>query len=67
MDKAAEEGNLQLLIQLHTKGNKCTTCAMDDAARNGHLEIIKWLHENRTDGCTKSANAQGCMLPGMVI
>jgi hypothetical protein len=25
------------------------------AARNGHLEIIKWLHQNRTEGCTTDA------------
>jgi len=25
---------------------------MDYAARLGHLEIVKWLHINRTEGCT---------------
>ena len=29
--------------------------AMDDAAKNGHLEVIIWLHENRTEGCTSNA------------
>ena len=24
----------------------------DWAAENGHLEIVKYLHENRTEGCT---------------
>jgi len=28
---------------------------MDGAAWNGHLETVKWLHANRTEGCTKSA------------
>ncbi|KAG2772422.1 hypothetical protein JG687_00004897 [Phytophthora cactorum] len=28
---------------------------MDDAARNGHLEILKWLHTNRSEGCTHRA------------
>ena len=28
---------------------------MNYAARNGHLEIVKWLHENRKEGCTKDA------------
>jgi hypothetical protein len=25
---------------------------MDFAARDGHLEVIKWLHTNRSEGCT---------------
>ena len=29
--------------------------AMDYAAKNGHLEVVKCLHENRTEGCTKDA------------
>ena len=28
---------------------------MDLAAMNGHLEVVKWLHHNRTEGCTKCA------------
>ncbi|GMF41739.1 unnamed protein product [Phytophthora lilii] len=28
---------------------------MDDAAANGELEAVKWLHENRSEGCTTAA------------
>jgi phage tail protein X len=28
---------------------------MDYAASYGHLDIVKWLHENRTEGCTEQA------------
>ena len=28
---------------------------MDYAAAGGHLEVVKWLHENRTEGCTTDA------------
>ena len=28
--------------------------AMDRAAENGHIEIVKWLHINRKEGCTKN-------------
>lgn len=28
---------------------------MDEAAKNGHLEMVKWLHENRHEGCTGGA------------
>ncbi len=24
-------------------------------AKNGHLAVVKWLHENRTEGCTTDA------------
>ena len=24
-------------------------------AENGHLDVVKFLHENRTEGCTKYA------------
>ena len=29
--------------------------AMDNAASRGHLEVIKWLHSNRLEGCTTDA------------
>ncbi len=32
-----------------------TDDAMDYAARYGHLDVIKWLHENRIEGCTPYA------------
>ena len=32
-----------------------TTYAMDYAAQNGHLETVKWLHQNRKEGCTRNA------------
>ena len=28
---------------------------MDYAVYNGHLDVIKWLYENRTEGCTYQA------------
>jgi hypothetical protein len=28
---------------------------MDQAARNGHLKFLKWLHSNRTEGCSTDA------------
>ncbi|KAG1687476.1 hypothetical protein DVH05_005167 [Phytophthora capsici] len=28
---------------------------MDDAAANGHLEVVMWLHFNRSEGCTTAA------------
>ena len=28
---------------------------MDLTASKGHIEIVKWLHENRKEGCTTRA------------
>jgi hypothetical protein len=28
---------------------------MDLAAANGHIEVVKWLHYNRSEGATQSA------------
>ena len=28
---------------------------MDWAAENGHLDVVKFLHENRDEGCSKDA------------
>lgn len=38
-----------------------TTNAMDGAATLGHLGVVKWLHENRSEGCTRRAlNQAAC-------
>ena len=33
----------------------CSTDAMDGAAENGSLGVVKWLHQNRDEGCTGDA------------
>jgi hypothetical protein len=32
--------------------------SMDYAAMKGHLEIVKWLHANRSEGCSKNTMDQ---------
>ncbi|EGZ19424.1 hypothetical protein PHYSODRAFT_558163 [Phytophthora sojae] len=34
---------------------RCTSAAMDIAAANGHLDVVKWLHAYRSEGCTAAA------------
>lgn len=34
---------------------RATTTAMDGAAAMGHLEVVKWLHARRSEGCTMRA------------
>ena len=50
-----KSGNLEGVIQWHNDGKEITYEAMDEAAENGHLNIVKWLHENRTEGCSTKA------------
>lgn len=51
MDTAAEYGDIASIIQLHRDGQECTTNAIDLAAQNGHLEIVKFIYENDPKGC----------------
>ncbi|KAG6954189.1 hypothetical protein JG688_00012480 [Phytophthora aleatoria] len=43
--------NSYIAIELRGAGR----AAMDLAAEMGHLKVVKWLHENRTKGCTVAA------------
>ena len=53
-DHAAQNGEIELLVRLPRSitGSKA---AMDGAARKGHLNVVQWLHTNRTIGCTSLA------------
>ena len=45
--------DLKVLEELSVQDNGCDwRKAMDIAARNGHLDVVMWLHENRTEGCS---------------
>ena len=37
------------------QGYNCTPNAMDWAAAFGQTDVVRWLTENRTEGCTKDA------------
>ena len=50
---AAHYGYLELLT--NNDNLVFTTDAMNYAAHNGHLEVIKWLHTNRFEGCSTYA------------
>lgn len=52
LDKFAENGDLETVIYLTEKGAKCSTNAMNCAAGKGHFDMVKYLHFNRTEGCT---------------
>ncbi len=44
-----------LLARGKDMGGLMTKWTMDWAACNGHLEVVKWLHVNSTEGCTAHA------------
>ncbi|KAL2917122.1 hypothetical protein HK105_203186 [Polyrhizophydium stewartii] len=53
----AEFGRLALLhaALLHDIGDPLSPAAMDAAARNGHLHMVRYLHETHPHGCTTLA------------
>jgi hypothetical protein len=55
-DWCAKNGHLSLLKE--KQDLEFTTYAIDWAATDGRLDIVKWLHENRAEGCT--TNAMDC-------
>ncbi|KAL2914247.1 hypothetical protein HK105_206191 [Polyrhizophydium stewartii] len=57
MDAAARIGNLDLVQHMHERGFSCTTAAMDGAAENSHGNVVRFLHDNRTEGCTRTGLA----------
>ncbi|OQS02341.1 hypothetical protein THRCLA_05275 [Thraustotheca clavata] len=57
MDLAAMNSNIDVMKFNHhiENGPGSTTAAMDGAATSGHLEVVEFLNENRTEGCTSKA------------
>lgn len=52
---AASRGRLAMIKWLHEKQVPFTTDAMDEAAANGHCDVVEWLHRHRNEGCTTKA------------
>ncbi|KAL2914093.1 hypothetical protein HK105_206351 [Polyrhizophydium stewartii] len=53
----AHFGHLELLKWLGGRmpDGSWSTQVMDEAAGNGHIDCVKWLHANRTEGCKTRA------------
>jgi len=49
---AARRGAMFVLCEWGMELSGYSDDALDLAARNGHLDVIKWLHANRTEGGT---------------
>ncbi|EFA76908.1 hypothetical protein PPL_09660 [Heterostelium album PN500] len=49
---ACIRGDLNMVVKLVDYGFSVTTDAMDEAAANNHLALVKYLHHNRSEGCT---------------
>nr|KAJ3417804.1 hypothetical protein HK105_000779 [Polyrhizophydium stewartii] len=57
VNRAAMNGHLGMLVLLDEYlGHLCwPKSVMDHAASGGHLHILEWLHEHRTEGCSAFA------------
>lgn len=55
IDWQAHERTLAVVIWLHTHGFAFSTREMDYAAEFGHLDVVAFLHAQRTEGCTVRA------------
>lgn len=51
----AASGHLQLVKYLDGIGSTASHDAMNNAAKAGHLEVVKFLLKSRSEGCTKAA------------
>lgn len=62
IDEAAAAGHLHIIKWVHEDiyGVTCSARAFNGASKNGHFEILAWLHANRMKGCSRSA---GTSLP----
>lgn len=48
---AAGNGHLEV-VKFLSKSSPATTSAMNQALFNNKLDVVYWLHKNRTEGCT---------------
>lgn len=55
MDWAARVNRLDIMQYLHERGEVCTEAAITDAANKGHIEVVKWIHENCDVRCSPYA------------
>ena len=55
LESGAKGGYLGKVILESRCGGKFDEDVMDWAAKNGHLDVVVWLHENRTEGCSVEA------------
>ncbi|KAL4133930.1 hypothetical protein PRIC2_004245 [Phytophthora ramorum] len=47
--------DLKRVVKVHGDFRAWTVKAMDGAAARGRLDIMQWLHDNRTEGCSTEA------------
>ena len=54
---SCSHGSLVSVMRLQSidDASSISTLDMDDAARHGHIDVVKWLHGNRREGFTKWA------------
>ena len=54
-EEYAKSGNLVAIQWMYYHKFDLCSSVMDNAAKNGHLELVIWLHENTKEECTERA------------
>ncbi|OQR94043.1 hypothetical protein ACHHYP_01897 [Achlya hypogyna] len=54
-DYLAASGQLLAIIFLHTHHYTCSKWALNAAAEAGHLGVVRFLHDHRSEGCSTHA------------
>ncbi|RLN95524.1 hypothetical protein BBJ28_00021025 [Nothophytophthora sp. Chile5] len=52
---AAVYNDLAHVLRVYGTSRRWTVKAMDGAAAKGRLDLVRWLHETRSEGCSKAA------------
>lgn len=63
MNRAVTYGHTELVKFLHKLGNpivSCTTEVMDHVSFRRNLDVVQFLHENQSKGCTADATDSAC-------
>ncbi|KAL7749295.1 hypothetical protein RI367_005165 [Sorochytrium milnesiophthora] len=68
LNTIARAASSSLIEHIHTLPNApFSPATMDKAAASGDLDLVRWFHQNRTEGCTAEAMAEAARCGSLSI